>query len=101
MERNRVKITEGMIQSSIRDFLRQFGWFVVRCQQGLGCHKGLSDLIAVKNGKTIFIEVKTPKGTQSPFQKQFQKDVEQHGAVYILAKSLEDIQHLEPGARLF
>ena len=95
------KITEGMIQSSIRDFLRQFGWLVVRHHQGPLCHKGFSDLTATKGGKTIYIEVKTPKGVQSVHQKQFQKDVEQHGAVYILAKCLEDVVHLEPGARLF
>ena len=96
-----MKITEGMIQNSIRDFLRQFGWFVLRHQQGMGCHKGLSDLTAIKDGRTVYIEVKTPVGVQSVHQKQFQKDIEQHGAEYILAKRLEDVVHLEPGARLF
>lgn len=96
-----VKITEGMIQNSIRDFLRQFGWFVLRHQQGLGCHKGLSDLTAIKNGKTVYIEVKTPSGSQSAWQVQFQRDIEAHGGEYILARSLDDVAHLEPGAKLF
>ena len=50
---------ETVIQNQIRDLLRMDGWFVIRHQQGMGCHKGLSDLTAIKEGRTIYIEVKT------------------------------------------
>ena len=32
--------TETDIQNAIREYLRWRGWFVIRHQQGLGCHKG-------------------------------------------------------------
>ena len=82
---------ETVIQNAIRDLLRLDGWLVIRHQQGMGSYLGLSDLSAIKDGRTIYIEVKTPTGRQSEYQKQFQKDVEAHGAVYILARSVQDV----------
>ena len=81
----------GILQM-IRDYLRLRGWFVVRMQQGLGCHRGLSDLIAVKQGRVLFVEVKAPKGQQSTYQVEFQREIEEHGGVYVLAKSIEDLE---------
>lgn len=83
---------ETVIQNQIRDLLRMDGWFVIRHQQGMGCHKGLSDLTAIKDGVTIYIEVKTKTGKQSDWQRQFQKDVENHGGTYILARRIEDVE---------
>ena len=83
---------ETVIQNAIRDLLRMDGWLVIRHQQNLGSYLGLTDLSAVKDGKTIYIEVKTPTGRQSAYQKQFQKDIEEHGATYILARSVDDIK---------
>lgn len=40
----------------------------------------------------VFIEVKSPKGKQSPNQKTFQSEVEALGCFYVLAYSLEDVQ---------
>ena len=37
---------ETVIQNQIRDLLRMDGWFVIRHQQGMGCHKGLSDPVS-------------------------------------------------------
>lgn len=53
--------------------------------------KGVSDFILLKNGKVYFIEAKAPKGVQSPEQKKFRAQVEEAGAVYILARSLDDL----------
>ncbi len=83
---------ETVIQNQIRDLLRMDGWFVIRHQQGMGCHKGLSDLTAIKDGVTIYIEVKTKTGKQSDWQREFQKDIENHGGTYILARRIEDVE---------
>lgn len=83
---------ETVIQNQIRDLLRMDGWFVIRHQQGMGCHKGLSDLSAIKDGVTIYIEVKTKTGKQSDWQREFQKDIENHGGTYILARRIEDVE---------
>lgn len=86
--------TENEIQSAIRDWLRWKGWFVIRHHQGLGCHKGLSDLTAIKDGRTVYIEVKKPRGVQSDDQLQFQAEIEAHGGLYVLAKSVADVEFL-------
>ena len=87
-------LKETDIQNAIREHLRWHGWFVIRHQQTLGSHKGLSDLTAIKNGVTVYIEVKKPAGRQSEDQQQFQADIESHGGLYILAKSVEDVEFL-------
>ena len=86
------KESENDIQNQIREFLRWNGWFVIRHQQGLGSLKGLSDLSAIKNGKTIYIEVKTSRGVQSEYQINFQREIESHGGIYILAKNINDVK---------
>lgn len=56
--------------------------------------KGSSDLFALHKGMFYAIEVKAPKGVQSPAQKQFQSDVEVSGGVYVLARSVDDVIRL-------
>ena len=82
---------ETDIQNSVRDLLRADGWFVIRHQQGMGAHKGLSDLTALKDGETIYVEIKTPKGRLSEWQEIFKHDIEAHGGRYIVCRSIEDI----------
>ena len=83
---------ETSIQNQVRELLRLDGWYVIRHQQNMGSHKGLSDLTAVKDGKTIYVEIKTPKGRLSEYQVNFQHDIEAHGAKYVVCRSVEDIQ---------
>jgi len=87
-------MNEQDILSQIRDWLRIHGHFVVRIQQGLGAHKGISDLIAVGHGKTVFIEIKTDKGKLSEHQESFRDHVESGGGTYIVARCIEDVQEL-------
>ena len=55
--------------------------------------KGVSDIIGVlPKGVALFVECKSAKGRQSPEQKQFQAEVEAAGAVYILARSVRDLE---------
>lgn len=56
--------------------------------------KGTPDIIAVIKGKFVGIEVKAPTGRMSADQILFQKRLEAHGGVYVLAKSVEDVAHL-------
>ena len=87
----RLPVRESDIQATIRDYLRLTGWFVVRHQQGLGSHKGLSDLQAVKGGRVLWIEVKTPRGRLSQHQKRFREEILAAGGEYVVARSLEDV----------
>ena len=88
------KQPESAILSLVRDWLRVHGYDVTRHQQGLGCRKGFPDLTAVRDGITHYIEVKTATGHQSPAQIEFQRCMEAHGAVYIVARGIEDVEGL-------
>jgi len=91
----RIKESESGILRAVRDYMRLRGWFVIRMQQGLGSHKGISDLVAVKEGLTVWIEVKTAKGKLSKHQQQFQKQIKEFGGIYIVVRGVEDIFHAE------
>lgn len=81
---------ETAILRVVAGYLRQRQWFVVRHQQGLGCHKGIADLSATKDSRTVWCEIKTATGKQSEYQVEFQYQVESHGGEYIVARCLED-----------
>ena len=86
------KQPETYIRKSIVDILKLDGWDVTYHMQGPLCRKGFPDLTALKDGKTIYIEVKTPAGKQSAYQVAFQKVCEAHGGTYILARGVEDVK---------
>lgn len=85
-------LREGDVLTQVRDYLRIQGWFVVRIHQTLGCRRGMPDLIAVKQGRVLWIECKSPLGQQSMHQMRFQADLEAHGGEYVLVRSVEDLQ---------
>jgi len=85
---------ETAIKKQIKDYLNLYGWFCFPVLQGLGAMKGISDIIACKGGKTLFIEVKTQKGKQSVYQKHFQHCIEQAGGIYVLARSYMDLEKI-------
>ena len=83
---------ETAIKKQIRDYLRLKGWFVRHSLAGLGCYPGMPDLLATRYGLTLEIEVKTPKGKQSPGQCKYETDLSAHGGYYVLARGYEDIK---------
>jgi Holliday junction resolvase len=86
---------ETAIRRQIQDYLRWTGWFVYYNLAGLGSYPGLSDLVAVRGGRVVHIEVKTPKGVQSEKQRRFQRKLEAAGGEYVLARGVEDVEHLD------
>ena len=53
---------------------------------------GAPDIVAIINGRFVAIEVKGPEGFQSQHQVEFQHECEKAGGVYVLARSVEDVQ---------
>lgn len=53
---------------------------------------GVSDIIGLRNGRAIFIEVKTAKGRLSDKQKEFLSDVNNNGGLGFVARSVEDVR---------
>tara|TARA_R110002167_G_scaffold243070_1_gene448634 strand:- start:608 stop:979 length:372 start_codon:yes stop_codon:yes gene_type:complete len=59
-----------------------------------GLLAGASDLIVVLKGRVLFIEMKDYKGTQSPNQIKFQKQVENLDFPYYLVRTLKEFQKI-------
>ena len=53
-----------------------------------GLLRGCSDTVIVFKGKVLFIEFKTPTGSQSPFQKDFESRITKNGFDYFIIRSL-------------
>ena len=100
------KRSEADIQLSILQELKRQGKFCWRNQpvtfnHQLGFHisnpyvpKGMPDILCCIDSQLVGIEVKTPKGKQSPDQILFQKRLELSGGKYVLAKSVADIKDI-------
>ena len=58
-----------------------------------GVLKGVSDLIVVLPNETIFIELKSLKGSQKDFQLVFQESVTKLGHEYYLIRSLDQFKN--------
>jgi len=88
---------ENIVKRQIKDYLSITGWFNFHLLAGLGCYKGAPDRIAIKNGRVLFIEVKSSSGKQLPYQKLFQRCITHYGGEYILAHSVEDVMNIIEG----
>ena len=88
-----LKMLESDVKRKVREYLMKAGWFIFNIhQQGQFCHRGISDYIAVKSGRVLFMEGKTPVGgKQSKYQIKFEKDIKEHGGEYLLVNSLESL----------
>lgn len=102
-------MTETQIQSQIIDYLQllenQGKLFVQRVNNmGVydpkvkahrrfpkGAKKGFPDIICLKDGLLIGLEVKTNVGKQSKEQKEMEKLMKEHGAAYFVVRSLDEV----------
>jgi len=81
---------ETAILRAVCGYLRVTGWYVIRIQQGIGCHKGMSDLVCVRRGRVVFAEVKTATGRLSDWQQGFRQAIADTGGEYVVLRSLDD-----------
>ena len=97
-----MKMTEHDLQNTIRMELSERGWCVFRANVGkvrmddgrwfdTGLPAGFSDLFAVKDGRVVFLEVKTETGSVRKDQVQFIKTMREiYGCVAGVVRSVED-----------
>ncbi|MFA5383981.1 MAG: hypothetical protein WC364_04855 [Eubacteriales bacterium] len=98
---SRQQITERDVITAVRQWLKLKGYYVIRFHQGLGCHRGLADLGAVKNGKTVWIETKRPGGKLSADQEAFKAAIEAHGGTYLVVSDIRQLEEFEGDPVLF
>jgi len=92
-----LRLTHSQIQAQVSQFLRVDGYFVFPNRQDQLSYAGISDLTAIKDGRIIWIEIKTDRDTQNPKQIKFQKDIEENDGEYRVARSIDDIEDLCEG----
>jgi len=95
-------MSEADIQHAILDYLtlkRHFAW-----RNNSGAFKtdrgrfmrfgtpGSPDIFCLSKGLLYGIEVKSPTGKLSDHQQAFKREMEAAGGVYLLARSLDDVQ---------
>ena len=51
---------------------------------------GLPDIVVIIKGRFIGLEIKQPKGKQSPEQKSFEESISKAGGFYFIIRSLDD-----------
>ena len=97
------KVKEKDIQMAVCDYLAIKGYFFWRTNttpifdptkkifraMPKYALRGISDIILVKNGMFIGLEIKRPKGTQSEHQKEFQRKLINAGGQYYLITSMD------------
>jgi hypothetical protein len=99
-----MKSTEKATQKAVLDYLsakKKFHW-----RQNQGAVKtekyfyrftsmnGMPDIFCIDQGKVYGIEIKDVKGYQSDTQKEFQKNFEKAGGIYVLCKQVEDVMEI-------
>ncbi len=90
-----MSLKESDIKKQVVPYLRLKGWFVFPIMQGALAYRGISDLIAIKQGRVLFVELKTAHGVLSDYQKKFQEDITTHGGEYLVIRSVEDLETVE------
>ena len=99
-------MNEHDIQSLIREELSKYGFCVFRANVGkfkmqdgrwfdTGLPKGHSDLVAYKDGKAYFLEVKTETGKIRPEQEKFLAVMrDRYGCAAGIVRSVDDALEL-------
>lgn len=82
---------ETIIKRAVKQYLLIKGWYIFPILQGLGAKRGISDFYAIKGGRGIWMEIKTPKGKQSDYQIEFQREIESHGGEYLVIRDVQEL----------
>jgi Holliday junction resolvase len=91
-------VLERDITKSIKDYLKKNNWYVVKIAGGRFQQAGLPDLLAIKNGVTVFLEVKRPlKYKISDIQTKTINDLKQAGVIAEIVFSVEDVKKIISG----
>lgn len=88
---------ETALKHACIQYLRLQGWLTYPLiQQGITPPnlRGLPDRIAIKNGRTVYLEFKSPKGRLSEHQEARRAEIQAAGATYLEVHRLEDLYAL-------
>lgn len=87
-------ITEKTFQKTVMAKFKKSGAWVAKIE-AVG-QRGFPDLLVIYAGRSLYLELKSPKGTGklSPLQERMQQDLREAGAWVEVASSMETIEIL-------
>ena len=91
LKRFKFELSENDIKIQVKQYLDLRGWFNFYILQGLGSFNGIPDRIAIKDGRTLYLEIKKPGGTQSPAQIDFERNIKFQKGEYYLIDDLDSL----------
>lgn len=80
---------ESAIQSKVIKELEGNGWYVIKLMQTN--KNGIPDLIAHREGRTIYIEIKRPNLRPTPLQDLRHLEIKSHGIMVYTIRSVSDL----------
>ncbi|MDQ2831836.1 MAG: VRR-NUC domain-containing protein [Chloroflexota bacterium] len=94
-------IPERAIQAAIIEYLRWRGFYVQRLNSGAArvesghlirmAAAGTPDVLAIKDGRALFVEVKRPGNKPTALQQAMMETLRGYGARCLVATSVEDL----------
>ena len=81
---------EKQIENQIRKALTDRGFWVVKIHGGIYQMSGLPDLLAIRDGRAYWFEVKTPTGKVSRLQEEIIKELRSIGCTAEVVRSREE-----------
>lgn len=93
---------ESELQSAIVAYLQGLGWYVMVTFTGskrggsVWMHKGMPDLICIRSGRVLFLEVKRPErdSQATPEQLETHEAIRQQGGTCEIVRSIMDVHEL-------
>ena len=85
-------MTERKIRTKIEKFLKTDGWLVMPLSDQWV--SGYPDLLCIKNGVHLFLEIKKPGGIVSKIQRYFMGQIFAHGGDAYVVYSVEEVKKL-------
>jgi len=86
---------ENIEKAGVKTLVKNIGGFWYANLAGVGRKKGLPDLTVLIKGVVIQVEVKSPTGTQSPEQAEFQRIWEYCGGKYVCGTAGDFCEYLQ------
>ena len=90
-------MSEKHIVDKIRTYLRAQGFYVLKIHGGPTQTAGIPDLLAIKDGRAWFFEVKTETGKASRLQIHTIEQLRSYGAVAEIVRSVADVETVLSG----
>lgn len=70
---------ESRIVKAVMDECRKQGWWCMKLHGGAFSLAGMPDVMAIKDGRVVFLEVKQPGKRPTPVQVRRMEELEGHG----------------------